>query len=104
MRFKILAFLCMAQIIAGVIIAGLSVVFPAAEFFIPNPDIGPINPALLLAVAIGGIFLGLSLIAMAQVYQCLMQIEINTRPVQLQPDLATQGTRGIGDNPLAVQV
>lgn len=77
-RYGVLRALCYVQIYAGAILIVLAVGAPLV-MLASNPSDLP-SDLVIIAGVLGGIFVGLSLIATAQVYQCLMQVEINTRP------------------------
>ena len=83
-RFRTLDFLCKLQVFVGALVVVGSVVFLALTINAANERGAPPMPALAqwtaAGIVVGGIFFGLSIIAAAQVYQCLMQIEVNTRP------------------------
>lgn len=100
-RFKALAFLCWLQTVFGGIVIALSVLVPTLVLATGDGNSSGENAIIVIACGIGGMLFGLSLIAMAQVYQCLMQIEINTRPTQLEAEPAMQVASGISDNRLA---
>jgi hypothetical protein len=92
-RFTVLDILCKVQIVIGILMIAATFIFVAAMILMgsdlnPSPEL-PMGIGLIIALALGGIFAGLSTIAMAQVYQCLMQVEINTRP-RVDPQLQSQ--------------
>jgi uncharacterized membrane protein YedE/YeeE len=88
-RFGALSFLCNLQVIVGWLVIIGSLVFLANALLMAsdarNPPTPPNEWLVVAGIVTGGVFIGLSIIAMAQAYQCLMQIEINTRPSQI-PD------------------
>lgn len=82
-RFGALNFLCKLQVFIGsLIIVGAAIFFFYALVRPDSPE-GTLWTAALIAAAL--VMLGLGIIATAQVYQCLMQIEINTRREQALP-------------------
>jgi hypothetical protein len=93
-RFGALNFLCKLQIVIGalVIVGGFYFMFFVLAVYDPQGAPAPELPGWLeFSITVGLFFAGLQIIAMAQVYQCLMQIEINTRPVaELRSAAASQ--------------
>ncbi|HKM48581.1 MAG TPA: hypothetical protein VJX69_13395 [Terriglobales bacterium] len=84
-RFRALNFLCKLQVfIGGLVILG-GVVFGFLNLLDSADHPAGSSPLTGLLIAVGVVFVGVQIIAMAQVYQCLMQIEINTRPVHATP-------------------
>jgi hypothetical protein len=79
MRFRTLDFLCKLQVFIGGLIVAAAFLFLFELMLKPNMSEYGLTVALALGIAAGLLFLGLQMIAMAQVFQCLMQIEINTR-------------------------
>lgn len=83
-RLRILDFLCKLQVLIGALVIAGAIGFLIVSIAVANEPGAPPTPILaqwtVAEIVAGGIFLGLSIIATAQVYQCLMQIEINTRP------------------------
>ena len=86
-RFRALNFLCKLQVYIGVLVIIGGVIYLLSSLFVNGPGL-----LLGLAVGAGVIFFGLQIIAMAQVFQCLMQIETNTRhansAASLSPEVA----------------
>jgi hypothetical protein len=105
-RFQVLSFLCWVQIVTGALVIFGSLAFFAISLITIVGSDAPLPQAselMIGGIVLGGIFLGLSIIAMAQVYQCLMQVEINTRPSGTELYAAPpqfEETRGIANNPL----
>jgi hypothetical protein len=86
-RFRTLAFLCSLQVVIGTMLI-IGAVFGLVGSFVLLPNRAQGLELIAVAITIGVIFIGLQVIAMAQVYQCLMQIEINTRHEETQPSIA----------------
>ena len=85
-RFRALDFLCKLQVFIGCLVILGGVIFGLVSILVSNEPGAPPTPEfaglLVVAIVVGLIIAGLQIIAMAQVYQCLMQIEINTRHEQ----------------------
>lgn len=77
-RFSALEFLCKLQVFIGSLFIIGAVSFAAFVIFSGGP-------ALVIVISAGVALLGVQIVAAAQVFQCLMQIEINTRPVESAP-------------------
>jgi hypothetical protein len=82
-RFVTLTVLCHLQLLLGfaLVIAGAIGIAEASSVIpILSHNVGMAIPGFLIAIfGIAVIFVGLQLVAIAEVYQCLLQIEINTR-------------------------
>jgi hypothetical protein len=98
-RFRTLDFLCKLQVFIGALVIVGSVVFLGISIAAANEPGAPPTPEaaqlLVAGIVVGGIFFGLAIIATAQVYQCLMQIEINTRQLATAAPDATCGSAPI---------
>ncbi len=82
-RFMALEVLCKLQVLIGILVIGAGVIFLFVSIAVSNEPGASPTPELaqwmVAAIIAGLVFLGLQIIATAQVFQCLMQIEINTR-------------------------
>ena len=79
-RFKALSFLANLQMVVGVTLVVIGCVFAAVVLSVPTGQDSAKWTSV--GIAVGMVLVGVQLMALAQVYQCLMQIEINTRPPQ----------------------
>ena len=84
MKYLALRFLCAMQVIFGFVLIAGGCLFFSAGSTIPNDSGGQLAQVVVWAISAGLVFAGIQVIALAQVFQCLMQIEINTRPANLQ--------------------
>ena len=80
MKFVVLRFLCNLQSVAGWVVIVFGVAFVIVSSNVPDES-GGLGTLMVLAIAAGLCFFGLQMIALAQVFLCLLQIEINTRKV-----------------------
>lgn len=94
-RFRASDVLCKLQELIGVLVIVADVIFLGASISASNQPGAP--PAWMVAAIVAGLlFLGLQIIAMAQVYQCLMQIGINTCYAAPAAPPAPEVARAIG--------
>jgi hypothetical protein len=87
-KFRVLGLICNLQIVSGILIIAAAVIallFALVQLMNPDQNMTTNRELLLFALSGGGFITGLSVIAMAQVYRCLMQVEINTRPKAASP-------------------
>jgi hypothetical protein len=92
-RFGTLRFLCGLQVLIGTLLIIGAIVGLLGSFVVLPKQVAGFE-LIAVGIAIGVIFVGLQVIAMAQVYQCLMQIEINTRPAETEPAAAPRVIAG----------